>query len=560
MQQLHRELQNTMRRHYILLIILIAWCGGCSHHTTSTQSSIAISPTVSVNDPHFTNVTLAAGINYRWPAPTHHPMNILENIGNGCAFLDYDNDGNLDILLVGPKLALYRGDGKGHFVDVTSAAGLDKLTGHFLGCAVGDYDNDGYPDIYISGYRTGLLLHNVGGKRFEDVTRSAGILPEPWGTSAAFADIDGDGKLDLFVGNYAKFDSTSQQFCKINGIETSCAPEIYPGLRGRLYRNLGNGHFKDVTTDWGLQVSQGKTLGVAFADFDHSGHQSLALANDEIPGELFLNSGSKFKNVGAAAGIAYSSVGQPQGGMGEDWGDYDNDGRLDLTVMTFVTELKPIYHNEGNRFFTDSSAQLGLTRLLTPYVAFGVKWFDADNDGWLDLMIANGHISDNIADTGENYTFKQLPIFLKNVNGKSFVQAAKHDFDTPIVGRGLAIGDYDNDGRVDVLIVDSEGMPLLMHNETPKAGHWLSLRLIGHKGNRDAYGAEVTVETANRKLFRHCHADGSYLSSSDPRVHFGLGEEILARKITIHWPGGTTQILQNIPADQILTVEESKTH
>ncbi len=539
----------------ILLASLLG--SGCTHSVNKFSKPAANNLETSRSRVHFVDITRISGIDYRWPSD-HHPFTILDGIGNGCAFLDYNTDGNLDILLIGTKLALYRGDGKGHFTDVTTETGLNGLSGHFLGCAVGDYDNDGYPDIYISGYQTGLLLHNLSGKHFEEVTKTAGILPESWGTSAAFGDIDGDGKLDLFVGDYIKFDQTSQQYCRTNGIETSCTPRVYDGIHGRLYRNLGNGRFSDVTAAWGLDKSLGKTLGVAFADFDHSGRQSLTLANDEIPGELFLNTGNKFTNIGDKVGIAYSNVGQPQAGMGQDWGDYDNDGLLDLAVMTFATELKPVYRNESSRFFTDNSSQLGLTNVLTPFVSFGTKWFDADNDGWLDIMITNGHISDNIADTGQGYAFKQPSIFMKNMNGKRFIRAAEHDLDTPIEGRGLAVGDYDNDGRVDALVVDSSGTPILLHNETPNTGHWLSVRLIAHKGNRDAYGAEVTLKTSKQQITRYCHADGSYLSSSDPRVHFGLGEETVIQQLTVHWPGGALQTFENTPIDRVLTIEEGK--
>ena len=541
---------------YTLLLVL---GGGCSRTPTGNPSPNGVAlPTVS-EGVRFVNVAVSAGLKYRWQAPTRRPLTILDSIGNGCAFLDYNNDGNLDALLVGSKLALYQGDGKGHFTDVTAQTGLANLKGHFLGCAVGDYDNDGYSDLVITGYKTGLLLHSVGGQRFKDVTRTTGIQPQSWGTSSAFGDIDGDGKLDLYIGNYVRFDSSSQQYCKTNGVNTSCPPGIYDGVAGRLYHNLGGGHFADVTREWGLQASLGKTLGVAFADFDRSGKQSLVLANDEVPGELYLNKGRAFTNIGAASGIAYSNVGQAQAGMGQDWGDYDNDGRLDLAVMTFTSELKPIYRNEGSRLFTDNSNQLGLSNTTIPYVAFGVKWLDADNDGWLDLMITNGHTSDNIADTGQAYTYREPTLFLKSEKGTRFNRISLPDLDRPIVGRGLAIGDYDNDGRMDALIVDSEGEVVLLHNETQKAGHWLTLRLIGTVGNRDGYGAEVVVETANRKIVRYCHADGSYLSSSDPRVHFGLGGDAEARKITIRWTNGRTQILDNVKADRIFTVKEGDT-
>ena len=351
--------------------------------------------------------------------------------------------------------------------------------------------------------------------------------------------------------------------CRTNGVETSCPPGVYDGIPGRLYLNKGGGRFADATQKWGLLASNGKTLGVAFADFDGSGRQSLALANDEVPGELFLNRGAAFENIGATAGIAYSTVGQPQAGMGQDWGDYDNDGALDLTVMTFATESKPIYRNDGSRFFTDKSNQLGVSIPSIPYVAFGVKWLDADNDGWMDLMMTNGHTADNIAETGQGNAYRQPTLFFQNVQGKRFLPVALPDLNRPIVGRGLAVGDFDNDGKVDALLVNSEGKPLLLHNETASSGHYLLIHLIGRKSARDGYGATITVTTAvgtNReKRVRHCHADGSYLSSSDSRAHFGLGAATEADSVVIHWLSGATQTLHNVAADRLIRVEEGKT-
>lgn len=505
----------------------------------------------------FVDAAESAGLRYRWTAPSRRPLTILETIGNGCAFLDFDRDGRLDILLVGSPCALFRGDGRGKFVDVGRETGIAGLRGRFLGCAVGDTDNDGFPDLYLCGYRAGKLLRNAGGKRFVDISAASGIPPQPWGTSAAFADIDNDGKLDLYVGNYVRFDESSIRFCKTGPVQTSCPPGVYDGVPGRLYRNAGGGRFVEATRAWGAHRSPGKTLGVAFADFDGSGRQSLALANDEVPGELFYNRGTRFEPIGPGAGIAFSNVGQPQAGMGQDWGDYDNDGRLDLTVMTFVTELKPIYHNDGGRIFSDQSAPLGTASEVTPYVAFGVKWLDADNDGWLDWMLTNGHTADNIADTGQGYSYRQPTLFFQNAQGKRFVRQRAPDLDRPLVGRGLATGDYDEDGRVDALAVDSEGAPLLLHNETPSAGHWLSLRLVGRKGNRDGYGARVTLEAGGQTRVRHCHADGSYLSSSDPRVHFGLGAATAVKKLEIRWPGGRLQRVPVPGIDRTLTVEEA---
>ncbi|MDQ2731610.1 MAG: FG-GAP-like repeat-containing protein, partial [Armatimonadota bacterium] len=510
----------------------------------------------------FVDVTRGAGLKYQWSIPGKRPFNILQLVGNGCALLDYNNDGNLDILLVGPKLALFKGDGHGHFTDVTHEAGLDALSGHFLGCAVGDYDNDGFDDIYISAYRGGVLLHNEGGKRFRDVTQEAGIAAQPWGTSCAFADVDNDGKLDLFIGNYVQFGPTTQpQLCLAAGsIVGACGPDHYAPEHGRLYHNEDGHHFRDVTHEWGVDRATGKTLAVGFADYDDSHHESLACANDLVQGDLLHNNGHQFENVSTAAGTAFDSQGHANAGMGVDWGDYDNDGRLDLVVSSFQYETKCVYHNESGGLFADKSAALGITTKVAPYLDFGIKWIDYDNDGWLDLVIANGHVVDTINQVDKSVTYRQPAQLFHNLNGTSFVDVSAQSgsaFQNPIVGRGLAVGDIDNDGRTDVLIVDSEGSPLLLHNETPNTGHWLSLRLVGTKSNRDGIGALVTAEVGGLKLLCRCGTDGSYLSASDRRVHFGLGSETSVRTLTIRWPSGSVSTLHGVAADRVMTIKES---
>jgi hypothetical protein len=526
----------------------------------------------------FADVAAAAGLRYEWTIPGGRPLNILQTIGNGCAFLDYDNDGNLDILLVGPKVALYRGDGHGHFTDVTRETGLDRLSGHFLGCAVGDYDNDGFPDIYISGYRTGVLLHNESGRRFTDVTAQAGIAPQPWGTSAAFAEtVPGTGRLDLYVCNYVDFDPTAgPQLCRQAGVLTACPPTAYRPLKGVLYNSDGHGHFTDSTQARGADTVSGKGLGVAFADYDGSGRPSLAIANDEMPGDLLRPTGAGagqglYTNVGVSSGTAYDRDGSLHNGMGIDWGDYDNDGKPDLFVTTFFNQTKSLYHNEGSGVFSDRAIGTRLHVATLPYVAFGCKWLDYDNDGWLDLMIANGHVYDNVAEFDGMRRYRQPTQLFHNAGaanqGFEDVSASSPDLMRPIVGRGLAVGDYDNDGRVDVLIVDSEGRPLLLHNETGKreqeAGdpssspnHWLGIRLIGVRSNRDGCGALLTASIGGRTLTRLCHADGSYLSSSDPRVHFGLGSANKVDRLTVRWPSGRRDTFLNLGADHYVTIRE----
>jgi hypothetical protein len=477
--------------------------------------------------------------------------------------LDYDNDGNLDILLVGPKIALYKGDGAGHFTDVTRETGLDTLQGHFLGCTVGDYDNDGYPDIYITGFRTGVLLHNERGKAFKDVTVQSGLKPQPWGTSAAFVQLTNSGHLDLCICNYLHFGpDVRPQLCIDHGIPAVCMPKDYLPEHNVLYHNLGNGRFADVTAAWNAAGS-GRGLGIACADFDGSGTPSIAFANDQTPGDLLhcLQRGSpRFTNIAQACGTARGPDGQVHAGMGEDWGDYDNDGKLDLVVAAFAAEQKSLYHNEGGNLFSDAGSSTGINGVILTLVTFGCKFFDYDNDGWLDLIFANGHIGDNVAQVSPGVTFRQSTVLLHNGGGsliqyQDVSQEAGTDVVRPIVGRGLAVGDYDNDGKVDVLIVDSEGSPVLLHNETVGSGHWLQIKLVGTKSNRDGIGSLVTFETGGRKLLRLCHTDGSYMSASDSRVHCGLGDASSAN-ITIKWPSGQHDIFRNVAADRVVVLTE----
>ena len=445
-------------------------------------------------------------------------------------------------------------------------AGLDTLRGHFLGCAVGDYDNDGYEDVYVSGYRTGLLLHNEaaagGGRRFRDVTAQAGLRPQPWGTACAFAEIvPGSGRLDLFVGNYVAFGPrTVPQMCPWQGVMVACGPGLYQPEFGALYHNLGGGRFKRV--GWGIDKTSGKVLGVAFADYDHSGRQSMYLANDMVPGDLLHNDGTRLIDVATASGTAFGNDGLPHGGMGLDWGDYDNDGNLDLIVGTFQNQAKSVFHNLGNGLFEERSSALGLARPV-PFVTFGVKWLDIDNDGWLDLLLTSGHIQDNVAQASKELAYRQPTLCFHNEQGLKFVDVSDQSesaLSRPLVGRGLAVGDFDNDGRVDALVVDSEGTPLLLRNESRPVGHWLSLTLEGTKSNRDGLGALVTVRTSTPAggltQTRLCHTDGSYLSASDKRVHLGLGSATSAETVRVQWPSGRVDVLHHVKADQFLTVRE----
>lgn len=496
----------------------------------------------------FENVAKEAGLRYEWKPSGNPPYGILQTIGNGAAFLDINGDRNLDLLLVGPHPALFQGDGKGHFVDITVSSGLSKIAGHFLGCATGDVNNDGQTDIYLTGYREGRLLINRGGTLTDASTRS-GLSPQPWGTSAAFADVDNDGDLDLYVGNYAVFGpTTSPQLCVANGVKTSCGPREYEPIKGTLYEGDGTGKFRDITRKWNALDISGKTLGVAFADYDNSGRPSLYLANDEMPGDLLRNTGMKFETVGAVAGVAYDSSGNLHGGMGTDWGDFDNDGKLDLFVATFQNEVKNVYHNDDGVTFTDRAMSLGMSAAV-PMVAFGSKFVDFDNDGLLDICIANGHVQDNIAVIDKSMTFRQPIQLFRNAGSAGYTDMSLSLGDVTkrtIVGRGLATGDYDNDGKVDILAVDSVGKPVLLHNQVPTAHSWIGFMVSQPAGLRDATGTKITIRAGTDSLTRFVHTDGSYMSASDPRVHVGLGSRSAIDSVVVVWPDKKTDTYSNL--------------
>ena len=538
-------------------------------------------PTQTV-DTKFVDVAKAAGLDYKWNAV--RPMTIFESVGHGCAFLDVNNDGNLDVLLVGPKLALYLGDGKGHFRDVTKQYGLDQFTDTYSGCCVGDYDNDGWDDIYISGWHTGLLLHNEKGERFTDVTKEAGLVPQRWGTSCAFSDLDNDGFLDLVIANYVDFDPKVKSFCHRNDLTDSipCGPLDYLPIAPTIYHNVALMHtlpknsrgFVDVSSIWQV-TANGGGLGVSCADYDGSGHPSIAIANDLRYGDLLhfnptpVQSPSKeyqadrqvITNIASMIGVSAGFAGRPHAGMGIDWGDVDNNGRLDFFVTTFQGEPRSLYMDMGNGAFSDMAMQTGAMDVCMRYLAFGVKFIDVDNDGRLDLLIANGHVNDKVQRYEPKSRFRQPVQLLRNVEGHPLLrfddisqQAGMRDIPF-IVGRGLAIGDFDNDGRMDALVVDNEGTPLLLHNESTRVGHWVECKLIGTKSNHDAIGAMVTFMVGGQSLLRRCSADGSFESSSDLRVHVGLGDEQRV-DISVKWPSGAVNEYKGVEADHIVTLQE----
>ncbi|HLK57814.1 MAG TPA: CRTAC1 family protein [Chthonomonadaceae bacterium] len=514
--------------------------------------------------PLFRDMTAAAGLDFRLGHPSLEHINALETIGHGCAFLDYDGDGRLDILLVGSAGAhLFHNDGNGHFSDVTARALPPPPShAHFLGCAVADYDNDGHPDIFLTGYGSTALYHNEGNGTFKDVTRDSGLEargPYDWTTSAAWADLDGTGRLILYVCRYVDFTPQSQQLCPyvtLDGkrIWMSCGPTTYPPLKGSLYRYVGGNRFQEVTAPAGLAVTGGNGLGCMFCDDDDRGRPSLYVANDLKPGDLFANQGGgRFQDIAVEAGVAYGADGQMQSGMGVDWGDYDNDGRFDLLVANFSGQPKSLYHNEGHDTFTNVSYPSGIGAASIHDLAFGAKFIDTQNRGLLDIVFANGHVQSQVEKVDRTTSYFLPTKLYRNLGGGHFADAtadAGPDFLKPIVGRGIAVGDFDNDGHEDLLVVNDEGAPLLLHNESHDQNHWITLHCLRAPGKWYAIGTIVTLTLPDGShRIGEVRAAGSYLSADSPEVHFGLGSIATIPTVSVRWPSGQVSTYRNVPAD-----------
>lgn len=510
-------------------------------------------------DVDYVNVAQKAGLKFRWYHHGTGPWTILDAAGVGCAFLDYDNDGWMDIFLVGwPRCALFHNNHDGTFTDVTKKAGITR-EGKWGGVCVGDYDNDGYEDIYVSGFHCAMLLHNNRHGGFTDVTAKAGLSERQWGTCCAFFDADNDGKLDLLVGHYVQTGPPYPWYCTgATGVTAGCRPLAYPAQMPRLYHNNGDGTFTDVSKKAGLETGHGKDLGIQFFDYDNDGKTDFYLANDGIAGDLFHNlGGGRFQNVAVAAGCAFSMDGDAQGGMGVDCADYDRDGKQDLMVSNFQDETYSLYHNDGGSFSVVSeSAGLGSTRNS---VGFGAKFIDFNDDGWPDLVFANGHVFDTIHKADPRLYFRQPILLYRNEHGRfKLVPNPGPGFSKPIVGRGLAVGDLENNGSQDLLIVDIDGTPVLLHNIAARKNHWIGIRLIGVRSNRDGYGARVTVKYGGVQRFQDFTPAGSYQSSMDPRIHFGLGSAAAIKEVVVRWPSGIVTHSGPFEADRYITIRETR--
>jgi enediyne biosynthesis protein E4 len=527
----------------------------------------------------FSDISESAGVKFRYLASHTTKKYLPETMGAGVALFDYDNDGRLDIFVVngapieaptsqgtiprksGPEYwnRLYHQKADGTFEDVTEKAGLQGV-GYGMGVAVGDYDNDGFADLYVTAYGGNRLYHNNGDGTFTDVTQKAGVAGSGWSSSAAWVDLDNDGLLDLVVLRYLQWDF-DDVWCGEHreGYRAYCHPDYFKAAAPLAYHNNGDGTFTEVAQKIGL-AKPAKGLGIAIADYDRDGHVDLFFANDSMVEYLYHNKGDgTFEEVGLLSGVAADIDGHTYAGMGVDFSDYDDDGLPDIVVTNLANQRYALYHNNGDATFNYSSPAAGISRITMTHSGWGVRFFDFDNDGRKDLLIAQGHDLDTIEKTSPNLRYREPLLLARNTTGKEFqdvTAAAGPALQEPYVWRGLAIGDLDNDGRLDAVVTANDGPVRVLHNETANSNHWILLKLTGHKSNRDAVGAVVKILTAEGAQYATVTTASSYLSSSDKRVHFGLGKASAVQSIEIRWPSGIVQTLKDVAADRIVEIDE----
>jgi hypothetical protein len=535
-------------------------------------NSIASGPT-SAQAVQFRDITAQAGIHFVHNNAAFGKKWLPETLGAGCAFIDYDNDGYPDIVLVNGEdwpghtktpstLKLYHNNHDGTFTDVTRKAGL-AISIFGMGVAVGDYDNDGHDDLFITALGQSRLFHNNGNGTFTDVTKSAGLWgPNELSTSAAWVDYDRDGKLDLVVANYVQWSPQTDIYCTLDGTHKSyCTPESYQGQSARIWHNLGNGKFEDATQKAGLSDPTSKGLGVAILDYNGDGWPDILLANDTQPNKLYLNKqNGTFEEKAVAAGIAFSEDGVARAGMGVDAADYDRSGRPSVIITNFANQMLSLYHNEGSGLFVDEAprSEVGRNTLVT--LGFGCFFFDYDNDGWPDIFVADGHIENEIERVQKRVSYAEPPHLFHNLGGGKFQEVtaqAGAAFASPKVARGAAYADIDNDGALDVLVTTNGGRAWLFHNEGG-TNHSLRVKLVGTKSNRDGIGALVRVTSEGAKQWQMLRSGSSYLSQSELVLTFGLSGAAKADAVEVEWPSGQVDKLSGVVADQMVTVEEGK--
>jgi hypothetical protein len=505
---------------------------------------------------------------------------IIDEVGSGAAWVDYDNDGNLDLLIVNgstrdrakaggdPLVALYRNDGTGHFTDVTARAGLARR-GWGMGVCVADYNNDGNDDLYVTSAVGGNALYrNNGNGTFTDVTREAGVADTGWSTGCAFGDYDRDGNVDLYVAHYVKFDERTiakrgeTAGCKFMTVDVSCGPKGLKGEPDVLFHNNGRGGFVDATKSAGINDPGYYGFGVLFTDLDDDGWPDIFVANDSTPNFLFHNNrNGTFSETGLIAGVALSGDGREQSGMGVDAGDYNRDGHFGLVVTHFSHDYTTVYENSGRGFFTDASYTTGVAVGAGRYLGWGVGFVDFANSGLLDLFVSNGHIYPEVDTHGLGTRYRQRKQLFRNLGNRRFQEVTDESGGGLLLeksSRGAAFGDYDNDGDIDVLVVNLDDRPTLLRNDTAGGNHWVTLQLVGTKSNRDGIGARVRVTANGRPQTTEIRAGGSYLSSNDRRAHFGLGAANRVQQVQIQWPSGLVESANDLAADHFYVAREGQ--
>ena len=530
--------------------------------------------TIAVSEPIFVDVTESAGITFVHTDGRSGLRLFNEFLGSGGGFFDYDGDGDLDIYLVNgaiqtggeqnhtPHNVLYRNEGNHTFTDVTDEAGVGS-TAYGVGATIGDYDNDGDIDLYVTNFGEDQLYRNNGDGTFTDVTGYANVNNPKWGTSCAFADVDNDGHLDLYVANYAAYTPKDDIRCEERGVHVYCGPHAYPAVHDTFYKNNGDGTFTDRSNLYrpsALIPQHG--LGVTFGDYDADGDIDLYVANDQDPNFLFQNTErDNFLEVALISGVCYNDMGKEEAGMGTDFGDYDNDGWLDLTVSNYQTETNTVYHNHDGTFFTDNTITTGIAEVTHGYLGWGIKFFDYDNDGYQDIFAANGHLMDNITVLEKHVTYPQKNLLFRNLGDGRFANVVSKTDGLALkkVSRGAAIGDYDNDGDLDILVTNCNQRPDLLQNAIGNRNNWIQIQVVGEKSNRSGIGAKIKVVTGTHIQYWEVQSGGSYLSFHDLRAHFGVGKAEQIDLLEIRWASGHIDQERHLPVNRrFIAVEGGK--
>jgi len=555
------------------LTLASIFCSSFYLRTLSGQSAKKQVPAIPIR---FTDIRKSAGITFLQDSTQTEEKLYLETMGTGVAWLDYDQDGLMDLYFVqsGPtelykpahplRSALYHNNGDGTFTDVTGKSGVGGEGHYGQGVAVGDYDNDGYPDLYVTGYQRAILYHNNGDGTFTDVTAKAGVADEGgWSTSAAWMDYDKDGYLDLVVTNYIAWSPKNNLWCGEHrpGYRSYCHPGNYKGQKIKLYHNNHDGTFTDVSDSSGVGKPEAKGMGVVVADFNNDGWPDIAVANDSWPNFLFINKhDGTFQDVSFISGIAASEDGRYEAGMGIDAADLDGDGWQDIYITHLDFELNRLYHNNHDGTFTDATFSSGIGNKAILLSGVSMKFVDYDNDGWPDILQINGAMVDNVQLYHSEVTYQEPLLMFRNLGKGQFEKisddALGPDFSRPIAGRGLATADFDNDGDIDIATNNRGDYPSLLRNDGGNANHWLEVLLIGTKSNRDGVGTSLKLTSGDFVRIEQAKGGMSYMSANDPRIHFGLAKRAKVDSLEITWPSGQVDHLKDVPADKIIAVKE----